>query len=137
MRVARKHRLDGAAQPRAVAAHGPAAKLDVLGDRELGKGRAALGQQRNAVLHVTMRRQVRDLMITENDAAGFRLQEAGDGAQQRRLAGAVRAEDDGDAAGLRGEIDAAQHRMASGVAGDDVGDLQGRCAARRVHARPR
>ena len=55
--------------------------------------------------------------------APARLQVAVDGAQERRLAGAVRADDHGDQAVARDQVDALQDRHLARVARDDVPHL--------------
>ncbi len=57
--------------------------------------------------------------VAERDRAPARPQQAADGAQHRRLARAVRADQAGDPLGLDLEVEAAQH-VAVAVAGDDA-----------------
>ena len=54
------------------------------------------------------------------DRAARRMQQAGDGLQQRGFAGAVRADDGDDLAVVHGERHAFQDFVAAAVAGDDV-----------------
>ena len=56
-----------------------------------------------------VRRQPGDVLAVEHDAAGARRRQAEDRADQRGLAGAVRAEHAGDAAGLDRKRNALQH----------------------------
>ena len=60
-----------------------------------------------------------DVGAGEADAAGMDRDEAGDGLDEGRLAGAVRAEEDDDLAGRHGEVDAAHDRQVALVAGDE------------------
>ena len=71
-----------------------------------------------------------DVGAGEADAAGVDRDEAGDGLDEGRLAGAVRAEEDEELAGRDGEVDAADDREVALVAGDEgVGGERGGHAA--------
>ena len=65
----------------------------------------------------------RDVVAVEHDAAGARRRQPEDRADQRGLAGAVGAEQAGDAAGLDGERDALQH-VGLVVGGEDALDFE-------------
>ena len=82
------------------ATSGPAAAAvvadeQVLLDAERGKQLSPLRHHGDAALHDVGRRQRADRLAVESDRVGRVREHAGDGSQQRRLAGAVGA-DDGD-----------------------------------------
>ena len=82
---------------------------DVLGLRHEGE----------AVADLLVRRRGGDLGAGEAHGAGMDRDEAGDGLDERRLAGAVRAEEGDELAGRDGEVDAAHDRQVALVAGDE------------------
>ena len=71
------------------------AHVEILGDRERRKHLAAFGHLADAEIADAMAFPAGDVGAAELDAAARRAVHAGDGADQRGLAGAVRA-DDGD-----------------------------------------
>ena len=103
-----------AAQAQAVA--------DVAEHRHVRPERVGLEHHRDVAL---LRGEVRDIAAGEPDGAGRGLLEAGDGAQERGLAAAGRAEDRDELARRDGEVDAMQHRRRA-VADVEVLDLDGR-----------
>jgi len=62
------------------------------------------------------------VLAVEDDLAGREGKDPGDGLEQRRLAGSVRAQHTDDLPGLDPDADSMQHRDAS-VAGLDIRDL--------------
>ena len=79
----------------------------------------------NAELGAPVRRQPRDVVTVEHDAAAGRRQHAGDGVEQRGLAGAVGTDDGAALAARDGQADAVDR--AQGVEGDDhIGKCQDR-----------
>ena len=99
------------------------ADAQVLLDRELGKHLAAFRNAGDAGCNHLVGRQPRDVAAVEHDAARARQRQSQDGANERGLAGAVRAEQAGDAAGRDRERDALQH-VGLVVGGVDVLDLE-------------
>ena len=79
------------------------ADRDVLGDGQAGERLHDLERARDAAPGEAVRRLAGDVAAGIEDAAGARRQEAGDDGEQRRLAGAVRPDQRGDAARLGGE----------------------------------
>src|SRR5437870_3046023 len=104
----------------------PGAELEILLDRQLRKDVLPLGDVADAEPLDRVGRESLDLPPAVEDPATPRMEEAEDRLQQRRLAGAVRADDAGDAARLDPERDVRQDIDALDVAGRDVVDLQER-----------
>jgi hypothetical protein len=113
--------------------HQPAAELEVLGHRHLREQLPALGHQRDAGAHDLVR-LLRQVVAVERDDAAPRDQ-ARQRLEQRRLAGAVGAEDHGQAR-ARLEREVAQHEERS-VAGRQALHLQVRAAGAAEHERVR
>ena len=85
------------------------AEAQVLLDRQVGEDLPALGRLGEAVADALVGRDGGEALAAEGDgAAGDRL-DAGEAAQERRLAGAVGADDGDDLAGVDREVDAVQH----------------------------
>ena len=89
---------------------------------------AALGDMQQAEIDDAMRPRAGNGLAVEGDGAGRRPQQAGNGAQQGALAGAVAADQGDDRAGRHRKIDASQHADMA-VAGVDTADLQQRGVA--------
>ena len=68
--------------------------------RQFGKDLGDLEGPRHAAPDAARRQQMRDVLAVENDAARCRREEAGDQIEEGRLAGAVRADDGAQLAGL-------------------------------------
>jgi hypothetical protein len=104
----------------------------VLFHRQLRKDLAPFRDAGNARGNHLVGREPRGLFAVEHHTAGARWRQAEDRTDERGLAGAVRAEQAGDAAGLDRKRDALQHvRLV--VGGGDVQDLE----TARHHATPR
>ena len=73
-------------------------------DGEVGQAIDRLSEERELLRDLAVRELVQHLAVEQHDAA-LRLQDARQRTQQRRLAGAVRADEPGDAAVLDDEID--------------------------------
>ncbi len=106
-------------------------KPDVAGDGEVGEQRAVLRHQTDAApLGRLVGPVTGDEPAVHPDAAGRHRVEAGDAAQQGRLAPAGRAEDGGERAVRHLQVDAVQHR-GTGEARVHPADRQ------RAHPAPR
>ena len=70
-----------------------AGELQVLLDREILEDPPVLGHERQPLAHEGGRLGAGDRLAVETNGAAGRAQEAGDGVQQRGLAGAVRADE--------------------------------------------
>ena len=101
----------------------------VLVDAEVGEGAAAFRYVADAAAHDLLRRHADDRAAVELDRA-LRTHHAADGAQRRRLAGAVGAEQRGDAALRQREAHVVQ-RLRLSVVGLQALHLEQRC-----HVRP-
>ena len=108
------------------------ADAEVLGHGQPEEEAAALRHMRDAESRAAARRCAREVGAVEHDAAGHRLDEPGDGAQDRRLAGAVRAEQRDDLARRDRQIDAPDHRRLVVARGQPLERENG-----VSHARPR
>jgi hypothetical protein len=73
-------------------------EFEVVLDRQVREHHATLGALRQTERHDLVRRDARDVPALEHDAAGLGRDQARDGAQQRRLAGTVRADERDDLA---------------------------------------
>src|SRR5205085_820379 len=90
---AREHRenlFDEAAHFRAVLAVLETAKLQIFAHREKRKNMPPLRHQRDAAQRALVRGKARDVLAAIPDRAAARREQPRDGAQPRRLAGAVR-----------------------------------------------
>ena len=76
---------------------------NVVGDRELGKDLGDLERARHAAPHALVGRERGDVASLEPDRARGRREQAADQVEERRLAGAVRADDRAQFAGLDGQ----------------------------------
>src|SRR5690606_1487240 len=92
----------------AVAVADVRAQAQVLGVGQVGEHLAALGHHRDAPPHDLMRLQPDELLTLEADAALSGFDDAGDAAQSRALARAVRAQERDDLPLLDVERDAVQ-----------------------------
>ena len=101
-------------------------------DGELGKHLAALGDAGDAGGDHLVGGKPGDVGAVEQDAAGARRRQPQDRADQRGLAGAVRAKEAGDAAGLDGERHVFEH-IGAVIGRDQALDLEpaAHCAAPR------
>ena len=97
---------------RAAAAVGDECGLDVLEHGELGEDVGALERACHAHAADLVRRDAGDVAALQAHLAGVGLQMPGDEVEERRFAGAVRADDGGDAALL--------HAQAHVVGGDEA-----------------
>src|SRR5439155_1112656 len=116
---------------RAVVAVHPAPDLEVLVHRELGKDVRPLRHVPDPQPLERVRRQALDLATVEDDPTLTRVEEAEDRLEQRRLPGAVRPDDAGDAALRDGHSKVVQDVDPLDVSGDDALELEQR------HQRPR
>ena len=98
----------------------------VLFDGQIGEGAASVGHMRDAEARDRLRRQRADRPAAQPYLA-LAANEAGEGAQRGRLAGAVRAEEGGRAAVLDCEVEAEQ-RLDRPVEGRKVLHLEDRPA---------
>jgi hypothetical protein len=103
------------------------AEAEVLGDGEAEEQPAAFGDVRDAAARAQLRRELGRVAAGVDDPTLERVHEAGDRAQGRRLAGAVRSEERDDLAGADGQVEAADHRRAV-VAGGQAFEAQHRVA---------
>src|SRR5262249_49244274 len=95
------------------------AKADVVGNAEVGKERSIL--RHIADLAAMRRNRLRPIgqeLSVEHDFAGIRRIEAGDDAQQRRLARPARSHHGAAATGSHAEIDAVERRNGAVAAAD-------------------
>src|SRR5262249_56979754 len=94
---ARKRRVDAveALAPLRARGGGVAADLEILLDRHRREEAAAFGNERDSAAAELVRRDPREVVSVELHAAATDRQEAGDGVDERGLAGAV-GSDDGD-----------------------------------------
>src|SRR5262249_14099249 len=118
--------LEGACEAGAVAAQNPAAHAQVFLDGEERKYVDLLRHIADPERLDGGRLSPADFLIAKTNAAAIGLDEAEDGAQQGRLAGAVRADDDGDAAALDLERKSLQDVDAAHVAGVQAVDFEQR-----------
>src|SRR5712691_9537268 len=112
----------------------------VVDHGELGKERGDLERAPQAQASAAEGREPRDVAVEEGDAARRRPDEAGDGVEERRLAGAVGAEDDEALALSRGEADGAEGLETAEVVGQALdGERRGHrlTATRRARTTPR
>src|SRR5207247_3826702 len=84
---------------------------------------AVLGDVDDAAREHARRREARDVVAVEDDPARARPEEAGERAQDGRLAGAVRADEAGDEPLLDLEVEAAEH-VSAPVARHDALEAQ-------------
>ena len=89
----------------------------------LAKDVAAFGNERDPLRHHIFERDAGKRFAGKDDAAGRGRNDAGDGRDERGLAGTVRPHDADDLALAYGEIDAA-HRGHGAIAHDQTGHLQ-------------
>jgi hypothetical protein len=119
------------------------AELEILAHGQFGENAAPLRHQRDAGLDDLMRRQCEQVLPVEADArAVLRSHQACDGLEQRRLAGAVRAEHHDNLARLHVEIDAGERLMLAVAGGERANLKHRRLRGRRARlpsrrARPR
>ena len=97
-------------RPRRRTAGSDGAELKMLGDREVRKDLPAFGHVHDPAAHDLVRIELVEPLALELDRASPRCDDAGDRAQQRRLAGTVRAEHGREAALLDIERNVAQHQ---------------------------
>src|SRR5262249_60534597 len=93
--------LEQPAKPRLVLSERPSAYAQVFLDGEMRKDVDLLRHIADALPLHRVRRERVDALAVEGDAALVRMEKAEDGAQQGRLAGAVRADDQGELPCLR------------------------------------
>src|SRR6185436_17670441 len=98
-------------------------EVEVVRDGEVREDAASFGDVRNAARGDDVRLHAGDVLPVERHAAPARLQQAGDRAQRRGLARAVRADERDDLALLHLEVDAVQRRNGS-VADFEIMDRQ-------------
>ena len=111
-----------------------AAQGEVLGHAQAAEQAAALGHERHAQLDAVGGVHRADRLAVEGHLAGLRLHQPGDGLEQRRLAGAVGADERHHLAGLHAQRHALQRAHAGAVGHVDVAHLEqasGRHGARR------
>ncbi len=106
-------------------------EAEVLGDGQPEEQAAVLGNVRDAELRARARLHASQVLPLEADRAVHGAHQAGDGAERRRLAGAVRAEQRDDLARRNVDMNVAEHRSAV-VAGRQAVELEHRLA----HALP-
>ena len=82
-----------------------------------------------------MRRQVRDVAVPEQDRAGPRQHQPGERAQQRRLAGSIRADEGHDLSLVQIEIEIPQHAAITIAYFQRSGGKQAHTAIGRAWAR--
>ena len=111
-----------------------AAKDEVVVDAEPTEDAAALGAVRDAQAHDAVRGGARHVDAVVADGPGRRAHEAGDGAQQRRLAGTVGADDRDGLAGADLDGYPVEHTDGA-VARVEVDDLKHRATARCTRPR--
>ena len=87
------------------------AKEQVFGNVQIGQEIDLLIDGGDARLHCLLRRAQRDLDAIEPDNAGVTLNDPGDGLDQRRLAGAILAQQRVDLAGMQREIDRVERAL--------------------------
>ena len=115
----------------------PAGEPEVLGDGERREHALAAGHLRHAAAGDLVGRRVGHVAAVEDDRAAARLDEAGDRLQQRRLPGAVGAEQGDDLALVDLEVDAEQHLHAVVVHVDAPHEQQLDLALAALVQRPR
>ena len=103
---------------------------DVLGDVEVGKQQRLLIDRGDAQSLRLRGASDRDRLAVEQDLAAIGLMHAGDDLDERRLAGAVLAEQRVNFAGMKGERDILE-RLGGVEALGDAADLQDRRDRRR------
>ena len=108
-----------------VEAAAPGREQHILAHRQLAEDAHILRHVSDAEPGDVRRVQRGDRLAVENDLAESRLPQAHDGAQSRGLAGAVAAEQRGDASAPDGEIDAMQNAIAADVGKNAVEPQQG------------
>ena len=111
---------DGVERPCARSAGG-ARELEILFDRQPGEQSPAFGNKRHAQRGARVRGRRADILALEDDAARRDSVRAGDRAQKRGLAGAVRADERNRLPFLDGQADAA-HSLELAVAGFETFD---------------
>ena len=113
----------------------------VLGHREVGHGREFLVHHADPGRQAVARGPETDLAAIHHEGAGRRLVHAGDDLHERRLAGAVLADEAVDLARAQGEVDAPQGLDAAEALGDalhrDGGPRPSRLRFHAVSVRPR
>ncbi len=120
--------------PMRLGARQVAAELEVLAHRHAGEEAPPLRHDGDARRAEAMRRQARDVAAVKDEAAGARALDAGDGVDQRRLAGAVRADDREQLAGTNLDRDAPERRRRA-VRDLEVAHFKQRLGRRRKGAR--
>src|SRR5580700_659345 len=116
-----------------------AAEIEIVAHRQVGKNAPAFGNVNEAAGNDRRRLLMLDSRAVEQDRAAARTHNAGDGAVERRLADAVRAENGDDLARVDFQIDAAQYvRVAiPGAQRANVEQrLGGHCFSRPARLRP-
>ena len=127
----RKQVVDALERPIAGLAPAVGADPQVLLDAERREQAPPLRHQGDAEPHDLGRRQAADRPAVEHDAAGLCRQEAGDGLEEGRLAGAVGADDGERLARVELEVDAVEGLEVAVEGGEPMGLKQGhRCASR-------
>ena len=116
-----------------VAAGAVGAELEVLAHGHRAEQQPALGHERQALAHEALGPRRGDAGAAVGDRPRADGDEADDGLEQRRLAGAVRADDGDELALADGEVDVVQH-LGVAVAGPDRRELEQRGGVR--HRRP-
>src|SRR5262249_17428178 len=105
----------------------------VLENTQMAEETAVLERAAHALRGDLVRREPVDRLALEADAAGLRHGVAGDRVEERRLAGAVGADEGDDLAGRDAERDAIDGGQ-SAEADRDLGDLEERRALSRAHS---
>ncbi len=111
-----------------VAVTGPAGQLQVLADGQRAEDALTTGHLGDPERGDLVRWCMRDLTTVEHDRPAIGLDDAADRLQERRLAGAVRAEQRHDLALDEFHVDAVQHAPA-GVPGLDTAEQEQRALA--------
>ncbi len=101
------------------------AQLEIFLDRHGGEELPSLGHEDEAARRLGVRRKPRHILAGEDDAPAPRRDAAEDRPQGRRLAGAVRADDGGEMAGVGLERNVPQH-LHLAIAGGERGDFEER-----------
>jgi hypothetical protein len=122
VREHRVHRVQALAPVGLEDGHG---QLQVLGDRQVGEHILGLRHEGQALEDQPVRRHARDVSTVQQHPPRRDGHQAGHGLHQRRLAGAVGAEDGDDLAGLHGQAGPAHDGQAAFVGRFQRLDVEG------------
>jgi hypothetical protein len=100
-------------------------EFKILGDRQVGKDVLGLRHEGQALEHQAVRRHARDVGAVQQHPPRRDRHQAGHGLHQRRLAGAVGAEDGDDLARLHGQAGAAHDGQAGFIRSLERLDVEG------------